>query len=297
MENLKSNKNSRGFKKYSGIFPGIRLLSVLMMLTIETQAQTDPPIPYGNNPKAGGYVTSGDAKVYYEVYGEGKPLLLLHGNGGSIKARSRSIPEFSKKYKVIAMDSRCQGKTSCPSGYLTYEQIAADANALLDHLKLDSVYIWGHSDGAIVGLLMAIHYPAKVKKLLASGANLRPDSTAVDPEAFSLVDGLKKNAKDSVQIKLLNLLIEQPNIPLSDMHRISAEVMIMAGDRDIIRNKHSLEMFDNLRNGYLCILPGTTHYVADQRAAWFNQILFDFFDNPQQKATTVQMMKNPKKKK
>ncbi|MGZ3885707.1 MAG: alpha/beta fold hydrolase [Bacteroidia bacterium] len=259
-------------------------------------AQKDSVIPYGDNPKAGGYVTSGNAKVYYEVYGQGQPLLILHGNGGSIKARARSIPEYAKKYKVIAMDSRCHGKTSCPPGYATYEQIAADANALLTHLKLDSVYIWGHSDGAIVGLLMAIHYPSKVKKLLATGGNLRPDSTAVDPEAFTMVDEMKKNAKDSIQIKLINLLTEQPHIPVSDLHKISAEVLIMAGDRDIIRNKHSLEIFDNIKNAYLCILPGTTHYVYSQREKWFTEIMYDFFDNPQRKATTVQMMKGQMKK-
>jgi pimeloyl-ACP methyl ester carboxylesterase len=255
-------------------------------------AQKDSVIPYGNNPKTGGYISSGNAKVYYEVYGKGQPLLLLHGNGGSIKSRTRSIPEFAKKYKVIAMDSRCHGKTSCPPGYLTYEQIAADANELLTQLKLDSAYIWGHSDGAIVGLLLAIHYPSKVKKLLASGGNLRPDSSAVDPQAFTMVDMLKKNAKDSTQMKLLNLLIEQPHIPLNDLHKITCDVLVMAGDRDIIRNKHTLEIFDNIKNGYLCILPGTTHFVAEQRTRWFNDILFDFFDNAPRKTTTVQMMKN-----
>ena len=89
---------------------------------------------------------------------------------------------------MIAFDSRCHGKTDCPKGYLTYQQMASDVNAVLNHLNIDSAYIWGHSDGGIVGLLMAIHYPKKVKKLLASGPNLRPDTTAVDPALMPLLD-------------------------------------------------------------------------------------------------------------
>ncbi len=141
-------------------------------------AQQDSLPKYGHNPQAGRIYNNKGVNVYYEVYGQGKPLVLLHGNGGSIGSRAKLIPEFAKRYQVIALDSRCHGKTGCPRGYLTYEQMASDVCAVLNHLKIDSTYIWGHSDGGIIGLLMAINYPKKVKKLLATGANLRPDTTA-----------------------------------------------------------------------------------------------------------------------
>ena len=162
------------------------ILFIFSFFSITSPAQQKTPVNYGNNPQAGSYYDNNGTKIYYEVYGEGKPVVILHGNGGSIRGRAAFIEEFAKKYKVIAFDNRCHGKSGCPSGYLTYEQMADDVDKVLQHLGIDSAYVWGHSDGGIVGLLLAIHYPGKVKKLLASGANLRPDSTAVEPGLFPL---------------------------------------------------------------------------------------------------------------
>lgn len=269
----------------------LRIIIVFLLLSFRTlQAQTTSP-KYGNNPAAGGFYNHDGAKVYYEVYGQGKPMVILHGNGGSIGGRANLIPDFASHYKVIALDNRCHGKSDCPKGYLTYEQIASDVNAVLNHLKIDSAYIWGHSDGGIIGLLVAINYPKKVKKLLASGPNLRPDSTAVDPAIFPLMDKMWPMMKDdSIKSKQFRLLVEQPHIKISDVRKIKADVMIMGGDRDIIRNEHLLEMHNNIPGSLLCILPGTTHFVANDRQKWFMEILYDFFDNPQQRATTVQLM-------
>jgi len=254
-------------------------------------AQQNPSPKYGDNPAAGGFYNHDGVKIYYEIYGQGKPMVILHGNGGSIGGRANLIPDFASHYKVIALDNRCHGKSDCPKGYLTYEQMASDVNALLNHLKIDSAYIWGHSDGGIIGLLVAIHYPKKVKKLLASGPNLRPDSTAVDPAVFPLLDKMWPMMKnDSIQSKQFKLLVEQPHIKIADVRKIKADVMIMGGDRDVIRNEHLLEMHKNIPGSLLCILPGTTHFVANDRTKWFMEILYDFFDNPQRRATTVQLM-------
>jgi pimeloyl-ACP methyl ester carboxylesterase len=218
--------------------------------------------------------------------------VILHGNGGSIRGRASYIEEYSKKYKVIGIDNRCHGKTDCPAGYLTYDQMAEDVNQLLAYLKMDSVYVWGHSDGAIVGLLLAIRHPDKVKKLLASGANLRPDSTAVDAGIFPLLDALGKQAQgDSIRTKQYRLIVDQPNIADAELKKIKSDVLVMAGDRDVIRNEHTLEIFNNIPGALLCILPGTTHMVFQDRRPWFTAILYDFFDNPPQRTTTVEMMK------
>lgn len=82
-------------------------------------------ILYGNNNAVGKYALVNGIILYYEIYGEGPPLLLLHGNGGSIRSRWNEIPGFAKKYKVIAVDSRCHGKTECNTGDLNYEMMAA----------------------------------------------------------------------------------------------------------------------------------------------------------------------------
>ncbi|HEV8513717.1 MAG TPA: alpha/beta hydrolase [Cyclobacteriaceae bacterium] len=266
------------------------ILIVLCLCFSSLHAQNTSP-KYGDNPAAGGFYNHDGVKVYYEIYGQGKPMVILHGNGGSIGGRANLIPDFASHYKVIALDNRCHGKSDCPKGYLTYEQMASDVNAVLNHLKIDSAYIWGHSDGGIIGLLVAIHYPKKVKKLLASGPNLRPDSTAVDPAVFPLMDKMWPMVKnDTIQSKQFRLLVEQPHIKIADVKKIKADVMIMGGDRDVIRNEHLLEMHKNIPRSLLCILPGTTHFVATDRQKWFMEILYDFFDNPQRRATTVELM-------
>ena len=273
----------------------IAILSSFISLICMAQEKT--PVNYGNNPQAGNYYNNNGVKVYYEVYGEGKPVVLLHGNGGSIRGRAAFIEEFSKKYKVIAFDNRCHGKSDCPVGYLTYEQMADDVDKVLQHLGIDSAYIWGHSDGGIVGLLLAIHYPDKVKKLLASGANLRPDSTAVEPDLFPLLNIMEKQAKaDSIHYKQFLLVAQQPHIPVSDLWKIKSDVLIMAGDRDAIRIEHTLEIFKNIPGALLCILPGTTHFVYSDRTQWFKEMLYDFFDNPPRRTTTAQLMSGAIKK-
>ncbi|HEX2684588.1 MAG TPA: alpha/beta hydrolase [Ferruginibacter sp.] len=265
------------------------LISIAFFSCYGCFAQADPP--YGNNPGAGKYFNSNGTNIYYEIYGEGKPLVLLHGNGGSIRSRANMIGEFAKKYKVIALDSRCHGKSGCPSQYLTYEQMAEDVNALLQSLHIDSAFIWGHSDGAILGLLLAIHHPDKVKKLLASGANLRPDTTAIDPALLPLLDYMGNKVKnDSTLSKQFRLLVDQPNIPVTDLEKIKGSVLIMAGDRDAIRNRHTLEIFEHIPNALLCIMPGTTHFVYQDRKKWFTEILYDFFDNPPALASTAELM-------
>lgn len=124
---------------------------MFLFSVIICSGQADPP--YGNNPATGKYFSSNGVKIYYEIYGEGKPLVLLHGNGGSIKSRANLIGEFAKKYKVIALDSRCHGKSGCPAQYLTYEQMADDVSGLLGSLNIDSAFIW-----AIVTALFLVCY-------------------------------------------------------------------------------------------------------------------------------------------
>lgn len=272
------------------IIHSISFTLILLLFAVKL-SYCQAPINYGNNAGAGKYFNNNGVKIYYEIYGEGVPLLLLHGNGGSIKSRAPFIEEFSKKYKVIALDSRCHGKSGCPAEYLTYEQMSEDVYQLLNELKIDSALIWGHSDGAILGLLLAIHHPDKVKKLLATGANLRPDTSAVDPALMPLLDFMGNQVKkDSVLSKQFRLLVDQPNIPVTDLQKIKSSVLVMAGDRDAIRNKHTLEIFDNIPKAELCILPGTTHFVYQDRKQWFTDILYDFFDNPPRLATTAELM-------
>jgi len=237
-------------------------------------------INYGFNKKAGKFADVNGIKLYYEIYGDGPPLVVLHGNGGSIASAALHYPDLVKKYKVIAIDSRAQGRSTDTDKPLTYDQMAADVNALLDQLHIDSAFMWGQSDGAILCLVMAMDYPKKVKRAVAYGANVQPDSTAVFGWAVTVVNSVIKKTTDKKQVKLYEMMRDYPNIPYEKLHTISAPILIMGGDRDVIRPEHLVKMFQNIPNSQLCILPGATHGGAWEQKERFLQILNDFFTKP-----------------
>jgi pimeloyl-ACP methyl ester carboxylesterase len=137
----------------------------------QENSKTADIIPWGNNPKAGHYVQSGDAKIYYEVYGKGQPIVILHGGiVGSIEEMHQFIDSFSKSYQVIAVSTRGHGKSEIGNGPVTYEEKANDIIAVINAVTRDSVVIHGFSDGAYTGYKVASMYPARVKKLIAIGA-------------------------------------------------------------------------------------------------------------------------------
>lgn len=233
---------------------------------------------YGINNKIGKYADVNGIKLYYEIFGNGEPLVVLHGNGGNIASASEFYPQLSRKYKVIAIDSRGQGRSTDNDEELTYDLMASDINALLDQLHIHDAYVWGHSDGAILGLLLAMRHPEKVFKLLAYGANLTPDSSAVQPWVFK-TDILDVSKKQTVKAKrLTKLLRDYPNIPLDSLSKIQSYVLIMIGDRDIIRPEHAVKMFQHIYNSQLCILPGCTHMGAWEKNKLFMMLLNDFFE-------------------
>lgn len=240
---------------------------------------TDVP-NFGVNSKAGKYADVNGIKLYYEIYGEGQPLLILHGNGGSIIDASPFYTELMKKYKVIAVDSRAHGRSGDTDGELTYDLMASDVNALLDQLNIDSVFIWGQSDGAILGLLLAMDYPKKVKRVLAFGSNIQTDSTAIFPWVIERMSKIMKESKDQKKRKLNGMMLKYPNIPYAQLSRIKAPVLIMAGDRDAIRPEHSLRLFQSIPNSHLCILPGTTHGASWEKQELFLKLLDEFFNKP-----------------
>ncbi|MES2331737.1 MAG: alpha/beta hydrolase [Bacteroidota bacterium] len=235
---------------------------------------------YGINNKVGKFADVNGIKLYYEIYGEGAPLVVLHGNGGSIKSASSFYPDLIKQYKVIAVDSRAQGRSTSTNEALTYDMMAGDVNALLEQLHIDSVFIWGQSDGAILALLLAKDYPKKVKRALAYAPNIQPDSLALFPWAITAMQKIVAEGRDPKEKTLNNLMLDYPNIPYTELVKIKAPVMIMCGDRDVIRPEHILKMFQNIPNSQLCILPGATHGGAWEKKEMFLSILNDFFNKP-----------------
>ena len=253
------------------------LLLILIQLHTTVFAQTKAVV-YGSNIKAGHYAAVNGIKIYYETYGNGEPLLMLHGNGGSIAAFKNQIPFFEKYYKVIAIDSRLQGKSGGSVDTLSYDMMASDFAGLLDYLHIDSANVLGWSDGGINGLILAMKYPKKVKKLAETGANIVPDTTALYPDDLAGMRNTAFSMTSTPIDKVLNrMMIYQPQIPYSELKKIQCPVLVMAGDRDLIKPDHTLKIYQSLRKAELCIFPDSYHHVCQQHPALFNETVLTFF--------------------
>jgi pimeloyl-ACP methyl ester carboxylesterase len=245
-------------------------------------------IQYGNNSRAGKFYNIRGSKIYCEIYGSGKPLLMIHGNGGSIASFENNIPYFSKKYKVIVADSRSQGKSKDANDSLSFEMMADDEAALLDALHIDSAYVLGWSDGGINALLLAIRHPEKVIKLASTGANLWPDSTAIIPSLWkeekitydTSKDKHFETEKEKNEWKLFLLDWFQPNISLSTLSSIKCPALIIGGDHDLITIEHTVKIFQSIKRAYLWIVPNSGHGTLVEHKEEFNKIVDDFFTNP-----------------
>jgi pimeloyl-ACP methyl ester carboxylesterase len=161
----------------------------------------------------------------------------------------------------------------------------------MDAMKIKKADIFGYSMGAVAGLQLVIRHPEKVKKLAITGANLRPDTTAVSQEIWDLVtptlNELKKkedkNAMEKTGYKLLKLLVEQPHIALTDLQKITCPALVIGGDHDVIKEEHTMEIYKNIPNAYLWILPNSGHSTPIVYADEFNSKIDTFFKKPYRK--------------
>lgn len=257
----------------------------------EASSPQETPVGYGNNEAAGAYAEVNGINMYYEVYGEGEPLVLIHGNGDSIKGLSPQIEHLSKTHKVYIADSRGHGKSEAGEREFTYELMAEDWSELIETVEIQPANIFGHSDGGIIGLLLGIHHPETVGKIAIMGANLNPGPEAADAWAHEWVQGKLKDAEDNIQEgdtseglriwrQKLRLLAYHPDISVEELGKIESPVLVMAGDRDIIRLEHTVAIFQNLKNAQLCIFPGQTHFATVTDPELFNSTLEKFFLEP-----------------
>lgn len=276
-------------KKCFKLYPLI-LFSFLFIDTITAQPDSHT-IPYGKNSEVGCYIPMNGVLQYYEVYGHGEPLVLIHGNGGSIAYMKPQIEFFSKSYKVVVMDCRGRGKSELGTDSLTYMQMTKDIAGILDYLRIDSAHIVGRSDGGIISILLAIYYPQKVKKVVAFAANLTADTTALYPSFFSSVIRDRKQADEMLAkndtsqnwkiIQQRNRLMEfQPNISAEDLHKINCPVLVMSTDRDIVREEHTMFIYRNIKQSNLCFLSGEDHYVTTNNPELFNSIVAKYLTKP-----------------
>lgn len=269
--------------------PVRRLLPLFALGCVSLLAAAGPVVPYGHNPAAGRTADLNGIKLYYETYGTGAPLVVLHGNGGSIAALRYQVDFFRSHRRVIAIDSRGHGHSGMGSAILTYEQMADDVAALLGQLQTGPADVLGWSDGGIVALLLALHHPAAVRRIALSGANLSPEALAPDDlanTAAELREARRKLAAGDrsrqweVVIQQLQLMVTQPHITPANLARISAPALVLAGEHDVIPAAHTRLIAAGLPHAQLHIFAGAGHGALQEVPEVFNATVEEFFAAP-----------------
>lgn len=235
---------------------------------------------YGMNKKAGKYLDVNGIRLYYESYGEGQPLVILHTSGSSIGDATPFIPELAKKHQVIAFDLRGHGNSSGRDTEAGYALMADDIAKALVQLNIDSAYVWGFSDGAIIGLLLAVNHPRVVTKLLAGVPNILPDTTAVHPIIHQYVEKDANAPTDSDQRKIARWMLSPSGLSFEKLAGIQCPVLLVTGDRDWVKLEHTLRIFQSIPQSQLSVIPGATHRSPWEKKDLFLQLAADFFDKP-----------------
>jgi pimeloyl-ACP methyl ester carboxylesterase len=253
-------------------------------------------VPYGNNPAAGAYHAVGDAKIYYEVYGSGKPVVLLHGGlFGYINEYSLLIPVLAKKYKVIAIGTRGHGKSEIGTKPFSYPQFADDAYQVIRKVTNDSVRLVGFSDGADQGYYLATKHPEAVSKFVAIGGNWGVGDFSGDAKSFmDNLDGKSFEKKFGGFVSERQKLMPDPfrfaefvdklaavwkqNVYVTPevIGAISCPTMIMAGEADGCPVERYVEMYRKLKRGSLAIIPESDHLVLMNKPKLVEEIVLAY---------------------
>ncbi|MCJ8152508.1 alpha/beta fold hydrolase [Chryseobacterium sp. SSA4.19] len=228
---------------------------------------------YGKS-KLGKFINIKDAKLYYEEYGSGSPVILLHGNNGSISDFYSQIPELSKHFRVIAIDTRGQGRSSdLSTNEYSYEIFADDLLKVFHELKIGKANIVGWSDGGNTGLTFNLKNPNLIQKLIIIGANINPEGVNI-----KLLNSLKIQLEnpENKNRRLIKLMLNHPHIIPDQLKNIKNPVLVIAGSQDAINEEHTKTIKDNLPNSTLMIIPNATHYIPFEQPEILNKMIINF---------------------
>ena len=198
-------------------------------------------------------------RLYYEVCGTGRPLILLHGNGQDHTIFDKLAPALADHFTVYLLDSRGHGQSSPVSVY-HYAEMAQDVACFIQRLHLKQPIIYGFSDGGILALLLAIHYPLLAGGIVISGANTCPA-------------GLRAGRHLKFWWRWLTsrepriwLMLQEPHITAQQLSSIQLPCLVLAGSNDLVSERNTSFIAAHIKNARLCIYPGHTHtsYVVHQ---------------------------------
>jgi len=258
-------------------------------------------------PDESGYADINGLKMYYEVYGNGKPILLLHGSFMNIPLNwAQFIPLWAKDRKVIVAEMQGHGRTKDISRELSYEGMADDASGLLKHLKIDSADILGYSMSGGVAFQLAVRHPEQVRRLVVLSGTYTHDGWWPDVEAMfatftadmfmgtpiqTQYDSLGNDPANFSEYvrKVISIDLKKYNWS-KDVKKLQAPIFMAIGDADGVRYDHAVELFlakgggkmgdiHGLPESRLAIIPGTTHIGIIQRTDWLIPMITDFLDS------------------
>jgi pimeloyl-ACP methyl ester carboxylesterase len=272
-----------------GLFFGLCFLSPAEALERWQTVAKPPPMP---RPAASGYAPVNGITMYYALYGKGTPVLLIHIGMGDSDMWSSEIPALSKRHTVIVADTRGHGRSTRTSEPFSYGLMASDYLELLDYLKIERVALVGVSDGAIIGLDIAIHHPERLTKLFAQGANVTTDGTyndAVDPTASHAAsqleaDDYRRLSKtpdgfDDFHKALSKMWNSEPNYSASQLASIRVPTAIVMCDHDEwIKPDHARYIAHTIPGAKLIILHDVSHYAALQNPQAYAAAVLNFVD-------------------
>jgi pimeloyl-ACP methyl ester carboxylesterase len=259
------------------------------------QLPLPPPMPA---PTTKGFVDVDGAKIYYATYGSGAPVILLHGGMGNGDHWANQVPALAASLQVIVIDSRGQGRSTRSKAAPSYDLMASDVIAVMDHLALDKAAIVGWSDGGEIALKLGIHHPDRVAKLFIFGANYdakgskprrgRPFPTFDAYVAKCRADYRKlsrtpKQFSASVQW-LMPIWRDPMGFTKEQLQSIQAPTIVADGEHDeIIQLAHVEEMAQLIPNARLEVFADTSHFALWQDPTSFNKVLVDFLVPPEAK--------------
>lgn len=260
----------------------------------DTGSMVDPPA------QRTGYADINGLHLYFEVHGQGSPLVLLHGGLLTIDINFGGlIPSLALRHQVIALELQGHGRTADIDRAITPANSASDVVALLDHLGIDRAHVVGHSMGAAVALELAVNHPARVRSVVPISGSVRPDGMhpdLSDPAMFATSTRMPTAADFGEFSAAYQRLSPHPehfgefmgkmSASAADLQgwtdaelaAITAPVLIVLGDHDFVTLEHGALMKDLIPGSQLAVLPGTTHMQITRRINLLLPLLTAFLD-------------------
>ena len=224
-----------------------------------------------------------DISLHYEERGAGEPLILLHGNGEDLTYFKNQIAYFSGFRRVIAVDTRGHGKSPRGTAPFSLAQFAKDLFRFMNERELEKADILGFSDGGNIALLFALAHPERVGKLILNGANLSPEGVKASVQ-LPVVLGYrmakcfaKKSAGAQKNAEILGLMVNEPHIDPAELKKLTMPVLVIAGERDMIKDTHTRLIAKSIPGSELAIIKGD-HFIAAKESAAFNAAVEKFLE-------------------